>query len=324
MLISVICPFYNEKAIIEKSVLTMLDSLHSLSHPWELLLVNDGSTDGGEEIVVELAERYDGLRLISYRHNQGRGHALGTGIRAAQGDLIVTTEVDLSWGEDIAHRIVAKFEEEPHLDVVVASPNIPGGGYKNVPLKRVWISRLGNRLIRLMFTKTLTMNTGMTRGYRRDVIRHLPLREKGKEFHLESLLKLKLLGYRLDEISAVLEWKDQKLAAARAPKRKSSSNIPRLIFSHLRFAMFANPIRYFWSFSLLCLMAGIFFFFWAVRNLITGEPSLLLLTLALAVGIMSGLFFGFGINANQDNSILQELWRLHQRLDREADRRDRE
>ncbi len=111
------------------------------------------------------------------------------GILAARGNVIVTTEIDLSWGETIVHDLVDAMTRWPDADIVVASPNLPGGGYKHVPAKRVWISRFGNRVIRLCMANAVTMNTGMTRAYRRDVIQSLPLTEPGKEFHLEVILK---------------------------------------------------------------------------------------------------------------------------------------
>lgn len=86
---------------------------------------------------------------------------------------------------------------DPGADIVVASPHLPGGGYKNVPAKRVWLSRLGNKVIRACMSDAATMNTGMTRAYRRRAILSLPLYEPGKEFHLEVILKATALG--LDE-----------------------------------------------------------------------------------------------------------------------------
>src|SRR5262249_50690159 len=149
MRVSVVCPFYNEAQILESAVRTLLDRLRSLDGSWELIIVNDGSTDGSAEIAQRIAkEESSRLRVLGYPTNRGRGHALRVGIAAARGDIIVTTEIDLSWGEQIVHELVAAMERWPDADIVVASPNLASGGYKNVPLKRVWLSRIGNRVIR--------------------------------------------------------------------------------------------------------------------------------------------------------------------------------
>ena len=175
----------------------------------------------------------------------------------------MTTEIDLSWGEDIVHQLVAEMREHPEIDMVVASPHLPGGGYKNVPAKRVWLSRVGNHIIRACMTNAATMNTGMTRAYRREVIQSLPLFADGKEFHLEVMLKATEFGLHIREIPALLEWKDYKHQGRRV-KRKSSSRVNQVIVSHSLFSVFANPVRYVWAASLASFALGAIFFVNAV------------------------------------------------------------
>jgi glycosyltransferase involved in cell wall biosynthesis len=208
--VSVVCPFYNEAGILEASVRGLLAQLELLPHDWELIIVDDGSSDGSGALARSLTRLSPRLRVLGYRTNRGRGHALRTGIAAAQGDTIVTTEIDLSWGDTIVHELVAEILRHPETDMVVASPHLPGGGYRNVPFKRVLLSRVGNMIIRACLSRAPTMNTGMTRAYRRELIQSLPLSEDGKEFHLEVILKATTFGARLREIPAMLEWKEYK------------------------------------------------------------------------------------------------------------------
>jgi glycosyltransferase involved in cell wall biosynthesis len=308
MKVSVVCPFYNESAIIEKATQGMIANLGTLGKDWELILVNDGSTDDGPSKLARTLNGSNQARMIGYSHNQGRGYALQTGIAQAKGDLIVTTEADLSWGDRIVHDIVKKFEEEPALDVVVASPNLPEGGYKNVSFKRVVASKVGNLLIRSLFPVNISMNTGMTRGYKRDVIQKLRFEEKGKEFHLEVLLKLSLMDYRIGEVPAVLEWKAHKLSVDGA-KRKSSTKVRKLAFSHLRFVVFANPIRYLWALGAFCGVVALALFGLAVRALIVGSVASNFAILSFITGLFSLLFFAFGVITAQNNKILCELWK---------------
>lgn len=308
--VSVICPYYNEELIIESAVKKLLGNLSKLNYQWELVLVNDGSTDKSFEIVKEVVNRLDNVILISYPLNRGRGYALNKGINASSGDIIATTEIDLSWGDDIIQKIVNKFEQEPYWDCVVVSPNLSEGGYKNVPLRRVLISKIGNSIIRSFFTKKVTMNTGMTRGYRKDIIQNLPILEEGKEFHLEVLLKLITLGYKITEIPTILEWKDSKFIKKGNMTRKSSSKISKLIVSHLNFAVFANPIRYFWAMALVCGLIGFGFICNAFYRLMAGKVAIYIASVGFSMIIVALLFFGFGIVSNQNNYILRELWIL--------------
>ena len=307
--VSVVCPFFNERKIIREATTRLLDRLAGLSQSWELVLVNDGSTDDSGDVVRELAAAHPQLRLIEYASNRGRGFALRTGIAAATGDVIITTEADLSWGENIVHELVAAMEEWPDADIVVASPNLPGGGYKRVPWKRVWISRLGNRVVRTLMANAATMNTGMTRAYRADVIKGLPLHEDGKEFHLEVMLKATTLGHRIREIPAVLEWRDYKHRGSRV-QRKSSSKVNKLIVSHSLFSIFANPVRYVWAMSAFSLLLGVFWLVWATILLLREQVSAFAALLAILLFVIGIVLFVLGVILHQGNMIQRELWLL--------------
>lgn len=310
MKVSVICPFYNEELILDKAIEGMLANLKTLQNEWELVIVNDGSLDQSLSIAEAWRKKESRLTVVSYSVNQGRGYALKAGIDAASGDIIVTTEIDLSWGDDIVHRLSDKLIQNPKIDFVVASPNIPGGGYKNVPQKRVSVSRLGNRILGILFSGQFTMNTGMTRAYRRHVIQPLSFREKGKEFHLEVLLKLTALGFKHAEVPAVLEWKDNKLSKDTGQKRKSSSKIPQLIVSHLQFAAMANPIRYFVGASVLLLLAGIGFLIYGIWRYLIGQVTIFVALTGLLLLVLGIVFFGFGILAGQNRYLMEELWAI--------------
>ena len=316
MEISVVAPFYNESSIIGESVHEMLRQLESLDGEWELVVVNDGSTDNSAEIVREIAAAYNKrLRLIEYPCNRGRGYALRTGINSARGDIIITTEIDLSWGQTIVNELVEAMRKWPDADMVVASPHLPGGCYKNVPLKRILYSRIGNRIIRACMSNVVTMNTGMTRAYRREVIRSLPLTEEGKEFHLEVILKAKALGYRIREIPAVLEWKDYKINDQKV-RRKSSTKINKLVVSHSLFSIFANPVRYVWGLSLLFLLCGMVMFVWSVILFLQQEVAAFVALTSFSMLLIAILLFVMGVLLRQGNMAQRELWLIQQSLRR--------
>ncbi len=313
MKVSIICPFYNEELIIEKAAHGMISSLEKSNIDWELVCVNDGSTDNSLSKLRSSVGDNKKVIIVDYKINQGRGYAIKYGMKKAKGEILISTEIDLSWGDDIVKKIIEKFVNEPHLDVVIASPNIVGGGYKNIPVYRVFVSKVGNFIIRMLFTKEITMNTGMTRGYKKGIIENIQFDEKGKEFHLESLLKLKILGYNFGEIPATLEWKDKKLSSNTNKKRKSSSKVPKLILSHLRFAAFANPIRYFWSFSLFSLICSLAFLTQSAIRFLNDQVAIYFVLVGTIFLVFSILLFGFGIVTVQNINILKELWRINKK-----------
>jgi dolichol-phosphate mannosyltransferase len=307
--VSIVCPFFNEAGIIEHAIRQMLVQLETLPARWELIVVNDGSTDESPLLAEAVALENPRLRVLGYERNRGRGHALHTGIMAARGAVIVTTEIDLSWGETVVHDLVAAMQRWPDADIVVASPNLPGGGYRHVPAKRVWISRFGNRVIRLCMANAVTMNTGMTRAYRREVIQSLPLTEPGKEFHLEVILKATSFGHKIYEIPAILEWKQHK-RQGQVVKRKSSSRVNRLIVSHSLFSIFANPVRYVWLMSAAFFGMGVFFIGVAFYLYYLQEVSAYTMLFGLSLFIVGALFFVLGVVLKQGNIIQREIWMM--------------
>lgn len=312
--VTIVCPFYNEGQILGAAIETMLDHLEEhLEGSWELVVVNDGSTDDSAAVAEKISIEHPKLRVLGYRFNRGRGHALRAGINQALGDIIVTTECDLSWGEDIVERVVKAMRDNADADIVVASPHLPGGGYKNVPAKRVFLSKFGNYVIRALMVDTASMNTGMTRGYRRDSIQILPLTEDGKEFHLEVILKAKALGYRIAEIPALLEWKQYKHDGEEV-KRKSSSKVNKLMVSHSLFSLFAHPIRYIWPLGAVSALVSICFLLAGVVRVSMGLVSVYMLIVALAFGIIALILFIFGVLSQQGNLLQVELWKINQEV----------
>lgn len=315
-MISVVCPFYNEEAILAKALPHLLGSLETLDEPFEVVVVDDGSTDGGRAIAEAVAAQDPRLVVAGYDRNRGRGFAIRTGIAAACGEVVVTTEIDLSWGDDIVQRLVAAWREDPKTDIVIASPHLPGGGYRNVPQVRVWLSSLGNRIIRAGLAWGITMNTGMTRLYRRERFLTLPLDQDEKEQHLEILEKALAFGWRIREIPAILEWRHDKLAAPGKRRRSFGPTVAKLVRTHLSFAVATAPFRLLYPVAIFLLALATGFFGAAVWHLFTPTPSIYLLLVAMLLGLFAFLIFGLGALAQQARETRREIWRMRSEVRR--------
>jgi glycosyltransferase involved in cell wall biosynthesis len=306
--LSVISPMFNEESGIESNVRRLIRKLGEMAEPWELIVVNDGSTDASLEKVQALAAREARLKLITYPANRGRGYALRRGFAEARGKYIVTTESDLSWGEEIVEKLFEKLTRTD-LDVVIASPYRQGGRLENVPFKRAFLSRFGNKLLAMTVPGNLTMLSGMTRGYRREAITALDLESDGKEIHLEIVSKCVALGFRIGEIPAVLRWEKPE---QRGKGRRSSFHARRLILSHLAFSFYQKPMLIFGVSGLLMVLGGLilgvlFAIQYLTRTLYPARPIYLLMVIMLIAGIQ---MLSFGFIANQIGSIKKEIYRL--------------
>ena len=158
-----------------------------------------------------------------------------------------------------------------------------------------------------------TMNTGMTRAYRREAIQSIPVEEDRKEFHLEVIMKARALKYNIYEIPCILEWKVQKHDGKKI-ERKSSSKVNRLVVSHTLFSIFANPIRYVWGMGVGSILLSLGFMIWSFIRFALGLVSVFTVGIGISFAIIALIFFVFGVIAQQGNMIQRELWTVKQSL----------
>ena len=124
---------------------------------------------------------------------------------------------------------------------------MPGGGVQNVPFLRLWISKLGNKILRFAMPNRIYTSTGIFRAYRRKVLDSLELESDGKEIHLEVLSKAIALGFRVKEIPVVL---------TNRKKGRSKFKFRKTAISHLVFSVFEKPMMIFGFIGLLTLGIG--------------------------------------------------------------------
>lgn len=114
---SLVVPCFNEEHAIAATVDELIATLETVG-PYEIVIVNDGSTDGTEAALQQLAVREPGLRIVHHSRNKGYGAALKTGIRHATSDLIVITDADGTYPN---HRIGELVDLARDADMVVGA-----------------------------------------------------------------------------------------------------------------------------------------------------------------------------------------------------------
>jgi glycosyltransferase involved in cell wall biosynthesis len=197
MKLSVIIPCYNEVDTIE----SLLQAVRRAPvEQMELVVVDDGSTDGTREILQGLAQRNDpDLRILFHRANQGKGAALRTGFQTASGDICIVQDADLEYDPQEYPLVIGPIIEN-RADVVFGSRFQGGRPHRVVYF---W-HRMGNAFLTLlsnMFTDlNLTDMETCYKAFKREIIQSIQIRENRFGFEPEVTAKVARLRCRIYEV----------------------------------------------------------------------------------------------------------------------------
>jgi len=190
--ITILAPAYNEEAIIGKFINQVAPVLEKNYKTWEVLIVNDGSTDQTEKRVKEFMDSYpDHITCITHPVNQGLGAGLETGFKNAKGNIIVTMDADCTQDANLIPRLTEEISND--TGVVIASRYVKGGGMENVPPHRLLYSKLGNLFFRVLFVLPCRDISSGFRVYRKDIVKPLNHLSTGFEVQVDILRRIKQL-----------------------------------------------------------------------------------------------------------------------------------
>lgn len=250
---SIIIPCFNEEKVIESTV-TEVSQFTKKQFPnlkFELLIINDGSTDQTLSILNNLKSKMPELNVLSHPTNFGRGKAIKLGISKSVGKRLIMLDADLSYDVEHIADIINAFDRH-HPDVVVISPYMKGGITKNVPFLRLMLSKAANWLLASFFSDKLSTVTCVVRGYNGDLLRSTPLFENGKELHLEILRKIYLMHGHILEIPGRLVWKSAKT------RRRIKLNVFSSAKDHFLYAILMRPSRYLARLGFFLFLIGLY------------------------------------------------------------------
>jgi dolichol-phosphate mannosyltransferase len=301
--LSIVIPMFNEAENAEATIDRVEEALASFDGAYEIVAVNDGSLDNTLEILKKKTVKDRRVGVLSHSKNFGRGMALRTGFKASRGEIVVSMDADLSYDPRYIIDFVEALKKELDIDFIIGSPYMPGGGVRNVPFHRLWISKLGNKILRFAMPNHIYTSTGIFRAYRRKVLDSIELESDGKEIHLEILSKAIALGFRAKEIPAVL---------TNRKKGRSKFRFRKTTISHLAFSVFEKPMLIFGFIGILTLGIGFLIGLYVayLRFLGTLTPGRPLITFAILL-ILGGIqILSFGFIAIQIVSLRREILRI--------------
>jgi glycosyltransferase involved in cell wall biosynthesis len=161
--VSVIIPCFNEEAAIEATIAAVSKAVAGIdSH--EIIVVDDGSTDGSAAVLARLQPQFPLLRVITHEQNRGYGAALKTGIRRARGELIAITDADGTYPNARLAELIAQCHDRDMVVGARTGANVTYSRLRAFPklFLRAWVSWIARRQVP-------DINSGM-RVFRRDVV----------------------------------------------------------------------------------------------------------------------------------------------------------
>jgi len=201
--LSVVIPAYNEESRISDTLERVIGFMNTRPYSWEVLVADDGSTDGTARLVGGLAASHPNLRLISLPH-RGKGWAVKNAMLAASGQYRCLCDADLSVPIEQVERLLPPQTNE--VDIALGSREAPGARRIGEPNRRHLMGRVFNFLVRFLAVPGLRDTQCGFKCFREEVVPDLFQRQTmdGFAFDVEVLFLAHKTGLTMKEVA--VDW----------------------------------------------------------------------------------------------------------------------
>ncbi len=233
--VTVVLPCYNEQDHVVAELERISAALDASPYSYELLVIDDASTDGTLTVLEAAVRDFPRVRLMPFHRNGGSGTARRIGTQQARGRIVVWTDADMTYPNERIPELVTMLEQDPTLDQVVGARTSEEGSHKVLRVPAKWVIRkIAERLVGMTIPD---LNSGL-RAFRRDVsLPYLRLLPPG--FSCVTTLTLSFLHNQHDVRYVPISY------AKRAGRSKFhfTKDAYRYILQVLRMVMYFNPLK---------------------------------------------------------------------------------
>ncbi|WP_304451709.1 glycosyltransferase family 2 protein [Nocardiopsis sp. YSL2] len=257
--VTIVLPCFNEEEHVVDEVKRICAAMDASDHTYELLAVDDASTDGTLARLRDAEALYPHMRIIAFGHNGGSGTVRRIGSQRARGEYVVWTDADMSYPNERIPELVSILDDEPGVDQVVGARTQEMGTHKALRVPAKWaIRKIAESLTN---TRIPDLNSGL-RVFRRDVARpYLRLLPPG--FSCVTTITLAFLSNQHPVKYVPIEYAKR----AGTSKFHFVRDAYRYILQVLRMVMYFNPLKVLMPPSLALLgLGGAKFVFDQVRH----------------------------------------------------------
>ncbi|MFT7644536.1 MAG: glycosyltransferase involved in cell wall biosynthesis [Candidatus Paceibacteria bacterium] len=246
MKISIVLPIYNEAESIPELMKSIEDALREVTEEYEIIAVNDSSTDATAQVLVKTAEMQKRLKVINFRTNQGQTSALHAGIENASGEIIIPMDADLENDPKDIGKLIQKLEEG--FDVVSGWRKNRWG---NQRVLRKLPSIMANRLISSIAGLKLHDYGCTLKAYRHEVIKDIRLYG---EMHRFIPAYAANLGAKVTEME--VNYQPRKYGTSKYGFSRTSRVLLDLLILRFMHRYMDRPIQFFGKIGLIVLLFG--------------------------------------------------------------------
>ena len=200
--LSVVIPAYNEEERLGPTLGRILDYLSGCGYPFEIIVVDDGSTDGTAAVARRVSETHRSVRLVPNETNRGKGDSVRRGGEEARGEYILFSDADLSTPIEELRRLFPPLLEEG-CDIAIGSRAARGSDVRvHQPWYRELMGKIFNKIVRLVAVRGLRDTQCGFKLFRGAVARELfaAQRVEGFSFDVETLYLARKAGRRIAEV----------------------------------------------------------------------------------------------------------------------------